>query len=75
MKALSALLLFFCVTSFAQEIGARYLVITHDNFYNAVMPLAEWKHKKGLPTKVVKLSQIGSSASQIRTYIQTAYNT
>ncbi|KPK73276.1 hypothetical protein AMJ87_02260 [candidate division WOR_3 bacterium SM23_60] len=75
MRTLSVFLLLVCAASFAQEIGARYLVVTHDNFYDAVMPLAEWKHKKGLRTKVVKLSQIGSDASQIKTYIENAYNT
>jgi hypothetical protein len=59
----------------AQELGARYLIITHDNFYNDVLPLAEWKHKKGLRTKVIKLSEIGSSSYQIKNYITQAYNT
>jgi hypothetical protein len=58
-----------------QNIGAQYLVITHDNFYNAVLPLAQWKHKKGMRAKVVKLSETGSSASAIRDYILNAYNT
>jgi hypothetical protein len=67
-------LLIFCAVSFAQEIGARYLIITHDNFYDAIQPLAQWKHKKGMRTKIAKLSEIGSSASQIKTYIENAYN-
>jgi hypothetical protein len=75
MKAISAVSLLCCSVLFAQDVGARYLVITHDSFYDAVMPLAAWKHKKGLPTKVVKLSEIGSSSSEIKTYIQTAYDT
>jgi len=58
----------------AQDIGARYLVITHDDFYEAVQPLAEWKHKKGMRTKTVKLSEIGSTALEIRNYIVNAYN-
>lgn len=74
MKKILIILVIFCATSFAQEIGARYLIITHDNYYDAIQPLAQWKHKKGMRTKVVKLSQIGSSASQIKTYITTAYN-
>ncbi len=74
MKKILIALVIFCATSFAQEIGARYLIITHDNYYDAIQPLAQWKHKKGMRTKVVKLSQIGSSASQIKTYITTAYN-
>ncbi|MCK4672857.1 hypothetical protein KAT67_02620, partial [candidate division WOR-3 bacterium] len=56
-------------------IGARYLIITHDTFYDAIQPLAQWKHKKGMRTKVVKLSEIGSSSSQILNYITDAYNT
>jgi hypothetical protein len=59
----------------AQEIGARYLIITHDNFYNDVIPLAQWKHKKGMRTKVVKLSQIGSDSTAIKNYVTNAYNT
>ncbi|MBE0432015.1 hypothetical protein IBX73_00965 [candidate division WOR-3 bacterium] len=55
--------------------GARYLIITHDNFYNDVKSLAEWKHKKGMQTKIAKLSETGSSSTQIRDYIVNAYNT
>jgi len=55
--------------------GARYLIITHDNFVQAIQPLAQWKTKKGMLAKVVPLSVTGSSATQIRTYIQNAYNT
>lgn len=53
--------------------GARYLIITHDDFYDAVLPLADWKNKKGMKTILVKLSDIGSSAYQIKNYIQNAY--
>ncbi|UCG90867.1 MAG: hypothetical protein JSV97_07190, partial [candidate division WOR-3 bacterium] len=58
----------------AQEIGARYLIITHDNFYDAILPLAEWKHKKGMKVKVTKLSEIGSTPSAIRNHVVYAYN-
>ena len=65
----------FWSTVAAQETGARYLIITHDYFYNDVLPLARWKHKKGMRTEVVTLGQIGSSADAIRSYILNAYNT
>jgi hypothetical protein len=68
-------LLIACAICFSQEIGARYLIITHDDFYDAIQPLAQWKHRKGMRTKVVKLSETGSSASQIKDYIEDAYNT
>jgi hypothetical protein len=72
---IAILLAIMVIVASAQETGARYLVITHDNFYEAVQPLAEWKHKKGMKTKVVKLSQIGSTSSAIKNYVANAYNT
>ncbi len=30
----------------AQEVGARYLIITHDNFYNCILPLAPGNTKR-----------------------------
>lgn len=67
--------LILLIAAHAQEIGARYLIVTHDNFYNAIQPLAQWKHRKGMRTKVVKLSEIGSSTTQIKNYVQSAYDT
>ena len=57
--------------------GADYLIITHDNFYDEIVPLAEWKKKKGYQVKVTKLSEIGSdpTSDDIRAYIIDAYNT
>ncbi|MCX7785536.1 MAG: C25 family cysteine peptidase [candidate division WOR-3 bacterium] len=73
------LLLIFTIISFSFALnGAKYLIITHDNFYNAILPLAQWKHKKGVPTKVVTLSEIGATPtaiSTIKNYIVNAYNT
>ena len=69
-KMICALILGCLAFSFAQEVGAKYLVITHDNFYDAILPFAQWKHKKGMVTKVVKLSETGSDSSQIRNYIR-----
>jgi hypothetical protein len=60
---------------FAQESGARYLIITHDNFYEDILPLAEWKYKKGMRPRIAKLSEIGSDSLSIRNYIVNAYNT
>ena len=52
-----------------------YLIITHDNFYNSILPLAEWKHKRGMEVEIAKTSVIGSTTSAIKSYIQTAYDT
>ncbi|MFX0066602.1 MAG: C25 family cysteine peptidase [Candidatus Hermodarchaeota archaeon] len=61
-----------------EDLGAEYLIITHADFYDAVQPLAEWKERKGVRTKVVKTADIGPAgitADDIFNYIQTAYNT
>jgi hypothetical protein len=75
MRKLFFSIAFLCGLSISQELGAQYLVITHDNFYDAILPLAQWKHKKGIKTKIVKLSAIGSTSTAIRNYIVNAYNT
>ncbi|UCD18990.1 MAG: T9SS type A sorting domain-containing protein [candidate division WOR-3 bacterium] len=62
-------------SSFAQEIGARYLIVTPDDLFGVIQPLAQWKNRTGLRTKVVKLSQIGSSSAAIKAYVDNAYNT
>ena len=43
----------------------KYLIITPSQFYDAVVPLAEWKHKKGLSTKIVTITE-GLNASSIK---------
>uniref|UniRef100_A0A7C4XB42 T9SS type A sorting domain-containing protein n=1 Tax=candidate division WOR-3 bacterium TaxID=2052148 RepID=A0A7C4XB42_UNCW3 len=76
MKKLLIFSLMILSFAYAQEIGAKYLVITADTFYNSILPYAQWKHKMGLRTKVVKLSEIGGNNQvAIRNYIRNAYNT
>jgi hypothetical protein len=74
MKRILSLIVFLIGFGFAQE-GACYLIITHDNFYSAIQPLADWKNQKGIKTKVVRLSEIGSTNTEIKSYILNAYNT
>jgi hypothetical protein len=57
----------------AQETGGRYLIITEDTFYDAVLPFAEWKHKTGMSTVLKKKSEAGGSSAGIRNYISNAY--
>ncbi|MCK4674154.1 hypothetical protein KAT67_09265, partial [candidate division WOR-3 bacterium] len=58
MKKIIILGLSLYVLCLAQEVGAKYLIITHDNYYDALISLAEWKTQKGLKAKIVKLSEI-----------------
>lgn len=72
-KAVIIIQLSLCFVCFAQETGARYLIIAPDAFYAAARPLAEWKYRKGMNTKLVSLSETGSSAAEIKDYISYAY--
>jgi hypothetical protein len=58
-----------------EPIDGSYLIITVDNLYSAVVPLAEWKTHKGWRNKIVKISDIAphASATQIYNYIHNAY--
>ena len=56
------------------EVG-NMLVITYDAFHAAVEPLVAWKNQMGVPTTLVDLSAIGSTATQIKSYIQNLYDT
>ncbi|RLI53296.1 MAG: hypothetical protein DRO93_13820, partial [Candidatus Thorarchaeota archaeon] len=60
----------------APELPIGYLIIVADAYYNNVLPLAEWKTRKGFYTTVTKTSQIpgGATTDNIRDYIIDAYN-
>jgi len=57
-----------------RDTGCEYLIITHPNFYNQSKNLSDWKYKTGWLTKLVNITDIGSSAEELRDYIQYAYN-
>jgi len=42
-----------------EKLAPRMLIITHDNFYESILPLAEWKNRQGIVTKVIKTSDLG----------------
>ena len=55
------------------EEQGEMLVICYDDFYSAMTPFVDWKNMKGIPTVMVNLSDVGSSASDIDTYIKNYY--
>jgi hypothetical protein len=61
--------------AYASSAGAAdYLIITADTFYEEILPLAQWKQKMGYKTYVAKMSQVGTTATDVLSYIQAAYN-
>ncbi|MCD4689875.1 hypothetical protein K8S17_00270, partial [bacterium] len=65
----------FVKNRYESDSSGKYLIITADTYYDNILPLAEWKHLSGMEVEIAKLSIIGSSYTQIKTYIQTAYDT
>jgi len=55
--------------------AADYLIIVADELYEEILPLAEWKHKKGFITRVADMNEVGSTASDVNDYIYQAYHT
>jgi len=55
-----------------EEIG-NMLVITYDDFWNAMMPYVQWKNIKGIPTEMVNVSTIGDGTA-IKTYVENYYD-
>ncbi|MBU0637778.1 MAG: hypothetical protein KKB50_02860, partial [Planctomycetes bacterium] len=62
-------------TGLSTDDAADYLIIVADNLYEEILPLAEWKHRKGHMTRVMKMSEVGSAPADIRSFVQTAYDT
>ncbi|MBN2056863.1 choice-of-anchor J domain-containing protein [bacterium] len=51
------------------------LIICYDAFIANVQPLVDWKRAKGLDVTVAPLSTVGSTAAEIKAYLQDAYDT
>jgi len=52
----------------------KLLVICHTNFLSQIAPYINWKRQKGIDTELVEFSTIGTTANQLKTYIQNRYN-
>ncbi len=56
------------------EQGARYLIITPDQFVQIAQPLAAWKTSKGMLAKIAPTSVTGTDSVSVRNYIRSAYD-
>jgi hypothetical protein len=55
--------------------GADLLIITAPDLYQPALDLADWRTRRGIPTAVVTTDETGTSALEIQSYIQLAYDT
>ena len=51
----------------------RMLIISYDDFSDEMQPFIEWKNKKGIPTELINISEIGSNAESIKSFIEIYY--
>ncbi len=50
------------------------LIIAADEYYDATLPLVEWKRTRGLATEIVPVSELGNNATAILGAVQSRYN-
>ncbi len=55
------------------EDKGNFLIISHGSFMQAMQPLVDWKNRKGIPTEIVNVSDIGSNATTIKNYVADYY--
>jgi hypothetical protein len=51
----------------------RLVIITYDAFRTYVDPLYDWKVQQGVPAEIYNLSEVGSTSSQIKSWIDDRY--
>jgi len=56
------------------EVG-EMLVIANDAWVANMVPFVAWKNQMGIKTTLVAKSEVGTTAAQFKTYIQSFYNT
>lgn len=54
--------------------AGRLLIIAYDDFADEAQPLADWEALVGYPTMLVPVSTAGSTAAEIKSYIQSVYD-
>lgn len=53
----------------------KMLVVSHPDFMEAMQPFVNWKNSIGIETEMVSSAEVGTTAAQIKTYVQNYYNT
>ncbi|MBT6994313.1 MAG: hypothetical protein HN952_05075, partial [Candidatus Cloacimonetes bacterium] len=65
-------------TSYLYEVelsNPKMLIVAHESLLASMQYFTEWKNAMGIETEVVLKSELGSTNSEIKEYIQTQYET
>ncbi len=57
---------------FVEEQG-NMLIVSYGDFMDEMEPFVEWKNKKGIPTEIVNVSDIGGNSSSIEAFVDNYY--
>lgn len=71
-KLITAIL--FCLF-FTSVSKAQILIISADEYANAMTPYVEWKEQKGVWCEVIKISDIGSTANDVKAFVANYHKT
>ncbi|MDD4603512.1 MAG: C25 family cysteine peptidase [Bacteroidales bacterium] len=66
---------FDAVTYSPLEEYGNLLVICYGSFMDTMQPYVDWKRAEGYHTEMVNVSTVGTTATQIKSYIANYYNT
>ncbi|MFP4664416.1 MAG: C25 family cysteine peptidase [Bacteroidales bacterium] len=53
----------------------RMLIISHADFMDEMADYVQWKRQKGIETEMVDITDVGSNAADIASYIETEFTT
>jgi len=53
----------------------RMLIISHSSYMQAMQPFVDWKNSMGIQTEMVDVATVGSTAADIKTYVENYYTT
>ncbi len=57
---------------FVEEQG-NMLIVSYGDFMDEMEPFVQWKNKKGIPTEIVNVSDIGGNSSSIEAFVDNYY--
>ena len=58
---------------FIEEQG-NMLVVAYGDFMDEMEPFVDWKNRKGIPTEMVNVADIGGNSSSIESYVDSYYH-
>ncbi len=51
------------------------LIVSYSSFLETMQPLVDWKLKKGIPTELIDVADIGGTSGAIEAFVEDYYNT